>query len=137
MEYKYTQVSGGYRWNMVQRIFQVVGIKPTMTGDVEGFTVVNFDRELTPQEKLLLDNLMLDNPTHPPSIPGSKFIIRDIWSQKAAFETAVGLPYRVYYSESIPGSGNVDQIEIHFDTNLTTTQRNKVISEYGKLITIK
>lgn len=137
MEYKYPQVSGGYRWNMMQRIEETVGIRPTMTGDVEGATVVAFSRELTTEEKALLDTLMASDPTNPPTTGGTKFVIRDIWSQKSVFETAIGLPYRVYYSESTPGSGNVDQIEIHFDSTLTTAQRNKVISEYGKLITIK
>lgn len=137
MEYKYPQVSGGYRWNMMQRIEETVGLRPNMTGDVEGSTIVAFSRELTAPEKTLLDALMADNPTNPPSTAGTKFVIRDIWSQKAAFETAIGFPYRVYYSESVPGSGNVDQIEIHFDSTLTTQQRNKVIAEYGKLITLK
>lgn len=137
MEYKYAQVSGGYRWNMMQRIEQTVGLKPTMTGDVAGFTVVNFSRELTSQEKTALDTLMASDPTNPPTTGGTKFVIRDIWNQKSVFEQAIGLTYRVYYSESVPGSGNVDQIEIHFDSNLTTQQRNKVLTEYAKLISLK
>lgn len=142
MQYQYPQVSGGYRWNMMQRIEQTVGLKPNMTGDTpdgsEGMkTVVEFSRELTAPEKALLDTLMADSPTQPPTTGGSKFVIRDIWNQKATFEAALGLTYRVYYSESVPGSGNVDQIEIHFDSTLTTQQRNKVLSEYAKLITLK
>jgi hypothetical protein len=137
MEYKYPQVSGGYRWNMVQRILQTVGIKPTMTGDSSGFTVINFDRELTAPEKTLLDGVMADNPTQPPTLTGTKFVIKDIWSQKATIGTAMGATYRVYYSESVLGSGDINQIEIHFDTNLTTTQRNKVLTAYANLITVK
>lgn len=137
MEYKYPQVSGGYRWNMVQRIERSVGIKPTMTGDTGGFTVVNFSRELTAPEKALLDTLMADNPTLPPTPAGSRFVIRDVWNDKGAIQTAMGFPYKVFYSESVAGSGNIDQIELHFDQTLTTTQRNKILTEYAKLITLK
>lgn len=137
MEYKYPQVSGGYRWNMMQRIQESVGLRPNMTGDVEGFTVVAFSRELTPQEKTALDAVMANNPTQPPTPTGSRFVIRDVWNDKSAIETAMGFPYRVYYSESVPDSGNIDQIELHFDSTLTTQQRNKIVSEYAKLITLK
>lgn len=136
MEYKYTQVTGGYRWNMVQRIQEVVGIRPNMTGDVGGFTVVNFSRELTPQEKTLLDGVMADNPTLPPTTGGSKFVIKDVFNQKSLIQTAMGFNYSVYYSSS-QGSNVIDQIEIHFPSTLTTIQINKILSEYGKLITLK
>lgn len=139
MEYKYPQInrSQGYAWNMSQRIELIVGLKPTATGDSGGFTFVNFSRDLTSQEKTLLDGVMADNPTLPPTPVGSRFVVRDIWSDKTAIETAMGFPYKVFYSESVPGSGNVDQIELHFSSTLTTTQRNKILSEYAKLITLK
>lgn len=139
MEYKYPQLdrSVGYAWNALQRIEQVVGLRPTAVGDSSGFTFVNFARELTVGEKALLDSLMASNPTLPPTSPNTKFVIRDIWTQKSFIETQMGLPYQVYYSQSVPGSGVVDQIEIHFNKVLTTQERNKIFSEYSKLITLK
>ena|SRR3990167_8882427 len=139
MEYKYPPIdrSVGFAWNAMERIEQTVGIRPTMVGDTGGFTVVNFSRELTIPEKALLDVLMASNPTLPPNLTGSKFIIKDIFNQKSTIGTAMGFPYKVYYSQSVPGSGNVDQVEIHFSSVLTTTQRNKVLSEFGKIITLK
>lgn len=139
MEYKYPQIdrTQGYAWNAVQRIEQEVGIKPDAIGDSSGFTFVNFSRDLTSQEKTILDTLMSGNPTVPPTKGGTKFVIRDIWSQKSFIETQMGFPYKVFYSQSTPGSGIVDQIEIHFDSTLTTQQRNKILSEYAKLITLK
>lgn len=122
---------------MVQRIEQTVGIKPTATGDADGSTFINFSRELTAQEKTLLDGVMTSSPTLPPNLPGTKFIVKDLYNQRAAIGTAMGFPYKVYYSESVLGSGNVDQLELHFSQTLTTTQRNKVITEFGKLITLK
>lgn len=127
---------------MGQRIEQTVGIKPTMTGDTpDGSggmkTVVNFSRELTPEEKTLLDGVMADNPTLPPNLPGTKFTIKDVFNQRNTIGAAIGFPYRVYYSESVPGSGNVDLVELHFDKVLTTQERNKVLTEFSKLITLK
>ena len=139
MEYKYSQIDRtvGYAWNAMERIEQTVGLRPTMVGDTGGFTVVQFSRELTEPEKALLDTLMAGNPTLPPTPVGTRFVIRDIWSQKSFIETQMGFPYKVFYSQSTPGSGNVDQIEIHFDQTLTTQQRNKIISTYANLITLK
>ena len=139
MEYNYPQINRtvGYAWNALERIEQTVGLRPTMIGDASGFTVVNFSRELTAPEKALLDTLMASNPTLPPTNTNTKFVIRDIWTQKSFIETQMGFPYRVYYSQSTPGSGVVDQIEMHFDSTLTTQQRNKILTEYAKLITLK
>jgi hypothetical protein len=138
MEYKYPQIdrTTGYSWNAIQRIEQEVGIKPTAMGDSAGFTFVNFSRELAAQEKALLDALMASNPILPPTSGGTKFVIRDIWNQKDLIETQMGFPYKVFYSSS-QGNSVIDQIELHFDQNLTTQQRNKILSEYAKLITLK
>jgi hypothetical protein len=137
MKYFYPEVTGGYRWNMLQRILNKIGIEPVVTGDVGGETYVEFTRDLTPAEKTQVDQIMADNPTLPPNPTGSRFVIRDVWNQKDSIATAMGFPYQVYYSESVPGSGNVDQVELHFSQTLTTTQRNKIVSEYGKLISLK
>lgn len=137
MRYYYPQVTGGYRWNMLQRIFNAIGMEPTGTGDIGGQTMLEFSRELTSTEKQKVDAIMSDNPTLPPTPVGSRFVIRDVWNQKAFFENAIGLPYQIYYSESVLGSGDVDQVEIHFATALTNTQKNKVLAEYAKLITLK
>ena len=139
MEYKYPPIdrSVGFAFNAMERIEQEVGLRPDAIGDSSGLTFVNFSRELTVPEKALLDTLMASNPTLPPTNTNTKFVIRDVWSQKSFIETAMGLPYKVFYSQSVPGSGIVDQIEIQFNKVLTTQERNKIISEYGKLITLK
>jgi hypothetical protein len=138
-EYKYPPIdrTTGFAWNAMERIEQEVGIRPTAMGDSSGFTFVNFSRELTTGEKAILDALMASNPTLPPTTGGTKFVIRDIWSQKSFIETQMGFPYKVYYSQSTPGSRITDQIEIHFASTLTTAQRNKILTEYSKLITLK
>lgn len=138
MRYTYPQVSaGGYRWNMLQRIFNAIGIEPISSGDTNGSTYLEFARDLTDPEQATVTAIMADNPTFPPQPIGTRYVIRDVWNQKAAFEAALGMSYQIYYSESVPGSGNVDQIEIHFPTALTSTQLTKVKTEYAKLISVK
>ena len=139
MQYSYTQVSGGYRWNMSQRILNEVGIKPTMTGDTpngEGGmkTVIEFNRELTANEKSILDVVMASNPTQPPVASGTVLKIKDIWNRLNDFKLATGLDFKLYYSESVPNSGIIDTIELHAAKTLTTQERNKTLSEYSKLI---
>jgi hypothetical protein len=139
MKYFYPQIdrSKGYAWNMLQRILNTIGIEPIGSGDVAGQTYLEFSRDLTNAEKAQVDSIMANNPTIPPVDTGSVFIIRDVWNQKDLIATQMGFPYKVYYSESVPGSGNVDQIELHFASTLTTTQKNKIISAYGQLISLK
>ncbi len=137
MQYDYPKTQGGYRWNMLQRILNTIGIEPNGTCDIGDRTVLSFERELTEPEKVQLDAIMADRPTQPPVPVGTRFVIRDIWNRRSDIAAAMGFPFKVYYSESVPGSGDVDQIEIHFAQVLTTTQRNKIISEYAKLISLK
>ncbi len=144
MNYTYPQVEGGYRWNMLQRIYNAIGLEPIGSGDSGGMTFLNFDRELTVEEEETVDAIMADNPTMPPVAvdPASGdsktvFIITDVYNKRDQISAAIGLPYETYYSESVPGSGEVDQIELHFAGPLTQEQKDTVITEYGKLISLK
>jgi hypothetical protein len=135
MLYSYPKLSeGGYRWNCLQRILNTIGIEPTGLSDIGAETVVDFSRELTEQEKTILDSVMADNPCYPPSLTGSRFIIADVWNRRAEIFSDIGYEYDVYYSESIPGSNNIDQIELHFNQSLTLDQINKVMNAYSNLI---
>lgn len=137
VRYDYAQVQGGYRWNMLQRIKSATGIEPTNTSDVQigdsTRTVVEFARDLTNTEKANLDALMASNPTKPP-VGTKRFTIKDIWETLAVFNTATGVSCSLYFSESVPGSGKIDQIELHTPSSLTNTQKNKIRTEYANLL---
>jgi len=136
MTYRYPQVNGGYRWNMLQRIEQEVGIAPSGTSDIQvdetWHTCIMFNRQLTESEKISLDALIENSPTFPPSSP-TRFLVKDVWNQREAIAEAIGIPYRIFYSQSIPG-GEVDQVELHFDRVLTDQEKVKVREEYASLI---
>jgi hypothetical protein len=136
VNYRYPQVQGGYRWNMLQRIEASLGFEPVATSDVQfdavWQTCLTFDRALTDEEKAALDAVMADNPTFPPSSP-TRFVVRDLFDQRDAIGAAIGCPYRVYYSQSTP-DGPVDQVELHFSAVLTDAEKARVIEEYAKLI---
>lgn len=136
MNYRYPQVQGGYRWNMLQRIAHAVGLEPVGTSDVQvdsqWETCLTFSRELTEAEKAALDAVMADNPTFPPSSP-TRFVVRDVWNQRNAIAAAIGVPYRIFYSQSVEG-GEVDQVELHFDRPLTEAEKGRVRDTYARLI---
>lgn len=124
---------------MLQRIKNEVGIEPIGSGDVGDSqgnwrTYLDFSRDLTIAEKALLDVVMVSNPTFPPTNSLTVLKIQDIFEKLAQFNTATGLNLKLYCSESVPGSGVIDQIELHSSVLLTLQQKNKVVSEYAKLI---
>ena len=137
-QYLYTQVTGGYRWNMIQRIINEVGIEPKSTCDVGTQTVIEFDQELSSSDKNKLDQVMADNPTSPPSSLGTKYLIKDIWEKRSDFKTNTGgLNFKLYFTESVVGSKIFDQIELHFDKILSVVEETTVKTEYAKLISKK
>ena len=138
-QYYYTEIGNvGYRWNMLQRIKVALGFEPVSTGDTGGFTVLIFSRDLTEQEKTLLDGVMADNPTYPPVTTNTVYQLKDIWETREEFSTKIGtLPFNIYYTESVLGSNVFDRIELHFKKVLGAAEKNKVQDEQSKLMTLK
>lgn len=134
MTYIYPQVAIGFRWNLLQRIKNEVGIEPMGLSDVGNQTLINFDRELTKQEKGILDSVMSYLPTFPPKTTNTVFKIEDIWEKLIKFNIQTGVEFNLYYSESVSGSGKFDQIELHAPKQLTDLEKAKVKEEFGKLI---
>lgn len=135
MTYTYPLVTGGYRWNMLKRCLYEVGLEPINSGDAGEQTYLTFERELTAAEKTALDTLMADNPTYPPTAGVSaQFLVDDIWEKFLQFRTACGLPnLKLYYTESVPGSGKIDSIVLQHPTPLTNTQKTSVRDAYRNL----
>lgn len=138
MRYIYPHAIGAYRWNMLQRIREAVGVYPTQTGDFDGpdgkVTMIQFDAALTAAQKTALDNLMLANPANPPTPAGTVFKLDDIWEKLAEFNAATGITFRLYYSESVPGSGKIDTIELHANSVLTNTQKTRVKNTFAAIL---
>lgn len=137
MEYKYPQIdrTTGYAWNIRQRCINELGISPTGSGDSGGFTFINFAEPLTPEQKTALDALMASNPSVPPANT-CRIKIGDMWNKLAQFNANSGANFKLYYTQSVPGSGNVDTLELHTDTPLTAQQKNKVQTAYANLLNI-
>jgi hypothetical protein len=139
MRYQYQQVQGGYRWNMLQRCLNEVGVEPIGSGDIQidgnMVTYLEFSRDLTDTEKTALDTLMASNPTLPPT-GTARVKIKDIYERLPDFIAASGLNIKLYYSESTLGSGKVDTIELHTASPLTSTQKNKIQTAFAGLLTI-
>lgn len=121
---------------MLQRIAHAVGLEPVGTSDCqsgdEWETCLTFERELTDEERAALDSVMADNPTFPPPSP-TRFVVRDVWNQREAIAEAIGVPYRIFYSQSVP-DGEVDQVELHFERALSDAEKQSVCNAYSRLI---
>lgn len=134
MDYIFPQVVGGYRWNLLKRCLHEVGIEPSCVSDVGEKTIVQFDRALSDAEVEALDALMNDNPTYPPSNSGTVLTVDDIWEQFSAFKQNAGVDLKMYFSEKDPGSGNINQIELHSTEVLTQEQKDSIKTAYANLI---
>lgn len=123
---------------MIQRIKDTVGISPLNISDfqIDGInkTIIDFQQELTSGEKALLDQVMADSPTLPPTNFAVRFVINDIYEKLAQFNSTAGVNFRLYFSQSAPPTGAIDLIELHSSTSLTNQQKNTVKSAFSAMI---
>ena len=132
-EYNGNLLESGYTWNVLQRINNSIGVHPFNVSYTGMFTIVQFENELSVDDKMVLDEIMTSNPTYPPYNSGTTFLIDDIWNKRSEIVAAMGLPFDVYFSESVIGSKDIDQIELHFN-ELNQTHKNKVLTIFSQLI---
>lgn len=136
-KYIYPQLVGGYRWNALQQLLRLnIGFTTLYDTRYDGGeiqTTVITSAELSPTDKARLDALMASNPQFPPTPTGVRFKVKDLWDQKTAIEAAMGQPFDIWYSESVPGSGVNDVIELHFQP-MNNAQKNVIRSAFASLI---
>jgi hypothetical protein len=138
MIYFYPLILNGYRFNLLRRCQIALDLIP-IVGEFEGQTFLEFEFELSPAQKLILDNLMATNPQNPPPF-GVQLRIRDLYGDIVnganfqTFKENVGLPnLNIFYVESIPDSGFFDQIALWNPTAITTDQENAIKQAYFNL----
>lgn len=138
-QYSYPIVTTGYRWNLLKRCLWEIGIEPTCIGDMSDQTYLQFSRDLSANEKSILDTIMSGDAQNPPST-GVRLTIKDLWGGTnsgenfEAFRTACGLPnLRLYYTESVAGSGVFDRVTLWHPTPLTTSQKNAVKAAFANM----
>jgi hypothetical protein len=76
--YKYPQITEGHRFIMMQRCLYEIGIEPTVITDFKTETSLGFIRDLTPEEKTLLDSLMAGEPSFYPAPEEKQYALRNI-----------------------------------------------------------
>jgi len=130
MTYRFEQVSGGFRYNLLKRCLHEVGIEPIGCHDEGEETVVIFDRELTEYENKKLQFLMKDNPTFPPKRSNHIFRIVDIGEWIDYFNKATGIEFHLYCNHL----EDIDVLELHTNDHLTWGQVQNVRTQYSKLM---
>jgi len=142
-QYIYPQITGGYRFNLMERCRTELLIAPesiadtTFNGQIK--TVIQFTGELSDILLSGLNALISGSggaPQYPPFSSGKTvFYVKDLYATFPSFIAAAGISgLRLFYSESVFGSGNIDRLEIHADDALSAQQRNKIKAAYGDLI---
>lgn len=99
----------------------------------EEFVTAFFSRELTPEEKKTLDNLMSQPEAglYPKSTVGfTVFTIDDILDSWKGLESALGKPIKWMFTNYPDHT----KLEIWVEGTLTTTDKNKLSSYYATLI---
>lgn len=134
MKYYYPKItSGGYRWNLLKKCLWEIGIEPIGISDVGEQTILEFSRELTQEEKSLLNDIMANDPQNPPSY-GERLFVKDIQEDISDIKNETGLTkLRLFFTESVKGSGNVDRLCFWHPTPLTQVQKNKLRTAYTNL----
>lgn len=131
-QYNYPKVTNGFRWNLLQRCLHEIGMEPGV-GDMGDDTFIVFPRELTAAEKTILDNIMANDPQNPPPT-GVRVNIKDIFETFNELKATVNLPnLRIYCTEAVPGSGQVNRITLWHPAPLTNTQKNAIKTAYANL----
>lgn len=141
-KYSYPKISGGYRFNFIERCKAEIGISPTAIYDIsrEGkhTTVIEFHDQLSELQLNSLNSLINNNPQQPPSSQNKTiFVVKDLYEIFDEFKRDFGLNLSIYYSESVKNSGMIDRIEIHCDRILTQPEKNKLRNLYSSLISEK
>lgn len=119
---------------MLQRVRYAIGRFPNSSCDVRDNTVLTFVPPLSVGEEALVAAIMADDPTHPPTPVGTVLYVTDIYERLAEFSAATGVTWQIFFDESTPGSGFVDRIVLQADSILPTSVKNKVKTEFSKLI---
>lgn len=133
--YYYPQVQNcGYRWNFLQRIYKDTGIWPISSGDVQRDgtmqTYVSFAQQLNQTQATAVDAIMLSpTPCDPPVATGTRYQVLDLYENKALIGSKWGnTNFWVWYS-----AGGTTAY-LYFDSPLSQGDKNKVSSEFAKLL---
>lgn len=137
--YTFPKLDGGYRVNIIERCKNELNINPVSiydtTSDIIITTNIVFEIELTEQQLNDLTSLMNSSPQFPPEDQNATvFYVKDLNETFEEFQQLSGVSLKLYYSETITGSGKIDRLELHANRVLTEQEKNNVKTTYANYI---
>ena len=140
MDYMYPRIeNNGYRWHLGYKCFLLVGRSPVSSGDTAEETFMRFEPPLTEDEKVKIDDLMIqrDKVLLPFETHGTILEIQDFFEVFNDFQSRIGNSCSIWFVKSDPDIERCDRIEIRFNKTLNDTELMETIHEYSKLIRVK
>lgn len=130
-DYQYLNVVrsvGAYTFNLGTNIGRKVGRRPDGIIIVGEEVNVRFNTALDAAEQTALDEVFAAPDPYAPTleISGQTYVILDIWEIQEDIKTETGIDFTIYYTESVPGSGIRDRIELRYNQILTNPARNSI-----------
>lgn len=137
--YTFPKIDGGYRFNIFERCKNELNIHIKSIYDTSSNAIVTsniiVENELTEQQLTDLTNLMNNSPQFPPEDQNvTVFYVKDLNETFEEFQQISGVSLKLYYSETVSGSGTINRLELHADRILTEQEKNSVKTTYANSI---
>lgn len=135
MTYEYPLIEG-FQWNALQKISLSLNIPQSeiSISSTEDKTYMGFMRELSDEEKAILDGIMSSNPCAPVTDKGTTFRVVDIWGMRKWVTDQLGItPTYWFETENLDGSGECFMY-LSFPRELTASEKQRIIDTYCSLM---
>ena len=125
----------GHRYHLFQKSELAIGRRPISIHNAQNETILTFKPPLTDEEQPLIDEILNDpvNAQLPPKPKGSRCIIKDLYEVFGEFKGNSGKSCTLWFSRKEKG-GKFNQLEIHFNEELTDEQKAHVSKVYSDLL---
>ena len=136
MTYEYPKIEG-FIWNFLQKVaieFNIVQSEISLSGTGDKM-FLGLPRELTPEEKLTLDDMVINNPCLPPTTTGSIYSIVDIWGSRQWFETQIGVTPTFWFEQDTPDGSGICHMYVYLPRQLTIQEKKIILDVYKGMIT--
>lgn len=137
MRLEYPKIAG-YHWNLLQKISIALGLPEDAiyTAGTETHTIIVFNADITPEQKLIVDSIvMATNPCLPPSNTGNTtYRVVDIWSMRQWFYGQIGITPVMWFEEGNPDGSGECYMYLQFSRPLTKPERDKIVRTYAGMI---
>jgi hypothetical protein len=116
-------------WNLHKRIETLIGVNPSGIHHDNEQVLITFKRPIDKEQKLILDELMLEkDPSLPPKSP-EILLIKDLETFSPELEGELWI--------GTSDGKHKDIVEIHYDRKLSDEDKKRILAKYATLAEFK